>query len=254
MTIPHSRTDSTRDDWRSPEWVQSLIDEFADDELLCTIDPCASDDPSHWFCDWNRSRLTPIAQPLPNHDPFDPPGLVYVNPPYGSALRQWSKAIARWRAMYPIVVALVPARPGSAWWSRLAVPGTTVIVPYERLTFIGAPTVAAFPSAFVVGGTSPDLRLRFSAAFHGDAWIVQPDPRWCRARCERCGHDDAHHAALRGLTRYGEPDAPFCSGGNGLGCRCRKFVDVDRSDPFPLVEAPRHWCELSPPASVASGT
>lgn len=231
--IPHGRTEATRDDWQTPEWLQSLIGAFAAERDLVSIDPCASDNVADWFCDWNRTRDEPIARlrDIPYCNESDPPTLVYCNPPYGAALRHWAPAIDRWFRMYPITIALVPARPGSVWWSLLAAPDRFVIVPHERLTFVGADTGAAFPSALIVGGLSRPLVEAFTRAFLGDAWIVKQDRAWHSERCARCGHSLAMHD--RSLCA--------CLGRSGF-CGCKEFQAPDPIDAS-QTEAPFMWCD-----------
>jgi predicted nucleic acid-binding Zn ribbon protein len=47
-------------------------------------------------------------------------GLVFVNPPYGGALRSWSTRMADEARAGVEVIALVPARTDTRWWSTLA--------------------------------------------------------------------------------------------------------------------------------------
>ena len=96
------------------------------------------------------------------------PGRVYMNPPYGLALREWTdRAVAEvenGNALF--VVALVPSKTDTQWWTRNVVQRFDVDpVSFEavknpmlaqvrflpsRLTFHGAPDPAGFASAIVV--------------------------------------------------------------------------------------------------------
>ncbi len=106
-------------------------------------------------------------------------GSVYMNPPYGrSVTGLWTakaaQEVASGRAK--IVVGLLPARPGSAWWHDTVAGHACVLLLRGRLTFVGADSAAPFPSALVVWGGDPfqlaRLRQEFAGAQYIPAWVA----------------------------------------------------------------------------------
>ena len=98
-------------------------------------------------------------------------GKVFVNPPYGRALRQWiAKAqteVTERRAA--LVVALVPARTETLWWHNHIAGSADAFMLRGRLSF-GNGTPAPFPSALVLWGATEDqltaMRREFPTAWH----------------------------------------------------------------------------------------
>jgi len=175
MNIPHTRTATSRDDWRTPAWVRSAFLQHCAASRsgvpLRTIDPCASVHPGDHWCDDNSRDLATLP-------PLGPNDAIWINPPYGTSLRKLADAIDSWlRSHAALVVVLVPARPGSRWWDTLATPGREIIIPHKRLAFelphaeyspatIGAP----FPSAMICDGSSLGVRNKWVRAWAGAAW------------------------------------------------------------------------------------
>jgi hypothetical protein len=99
----------------------------------------------------------------------EPDSLVYVNPPYGRGITgPWVEKMDRESRRGVEIIALLPARTDTAWF-QLALRGAQALCLWSgRLTFLGAPSSAPFPSAIVYWG--PRVR-RFESAFQ-DAGIV----------------------------------------------------------------------------------
>src|SRR5512134_4137759 len=96
-------------------------------------------------------------------------GLSYVNPPYGSALRRWVDKALEEAAREVEIIMLVPARTDTRWWGR-AFEGAQACGFWKgRITFVGAPSCAPFPSCLFYFGPR---RRRFSLAFKDVARIV----------------------------------------------------------------------------------
>ncbi len=153
--------------WETPEWLlQILYGVFGTFDL----DPCSS---SH-----NRQSasvqasvhytMTDNGLVLPWH------GKVFVNPPYGRTLRQWT-AKARTEVMSghaKLVVGLVPARTDTRWWHEDIAGHATVFFLRGRLSFGDSNQAAPFPSALVIwGGSNTELSALGTAL--PDAW--QPE-------------------------------------------------------------------------------
>ena len=84
-------------------------------------------------------------------------GTVFVNPPYGRALAAWvakaRREVESGRAR--TVVALLPARPDTAYWHEHVAGRATVYFLRGRLRFGGSEQSAPFPSALAVWGAEP---------------------------------------------------------------------------------------------------
>lgn len=97
--------------------------------------------------------------------------IVYCNPPYGRALADWAdkiKAESYWGAE---ILALVPARTDTAWFRTLFDSAKALCFWGGRITFMGAPSLAPFPSMVTYHGPR---RYEFAAAFCGAGRIVLP--------------------------------------------------------------------------------
>jgi phage N-6-adenine-methyltransferase len=101
-------------------------------------------------------------------------GNVFVNPPYGRALRFWvAKAhgeVVRGNAQ--TVVMLIPARTDTKFWHEHIVGKAAVFVLKGRLKFGGADQSAPFPSAIVAWGASDDITASLQSALP-DAWLTR---------------------------------------------------------------------------------
>lgn len=105
-----------------------------------------------------------LAEPWTGH------GLVFVNCPYGRGIGQWAAKCALEAMDGCEVVLLVPARPDTAWWHEAVVPHAKAICFWRgRLSFLGAPAGAPFPSAVIYYGKRTEA---FGEAFHDAGWIV----------------------------------------------------------------------------------
>ncbi len=97
-------------------------------------------------------------------------GRVYMNPPYGDEIGDWTRKL---REEYDArrvsqAVALIPARTDTAWWDALD-PELICFV-RGRLKFSDGVAAAPFPSAAVYLGKSPDA---FRSAFKGLGRVYQ---------------------------------------------------------------------------------
>lgn len=93
--------------------------------------------------------------------------LTFVNPPYRALwYAKLHRELVRRRASSEIV-ALLPAKPGTAWFQKLIVHADAVIFVRGRLTFEGAPDPAPFESALIYAG---DREKRFLRSFSDLGW------------------------------------------------------------------------------------
>lgn len=129
------------------------------------LDPCG--DPNRPLSNVARSYYPEIADGL--RMPWG--GTVFMNPPYGRAIRRWVVKLRDEYLFGPCTagIALVPARTDTGWWRELE--GFPVCLVRGRLSF-ASPTnqhPAPFPSALFYLGPDTD---RFARAFYtvGPVW------------------------------------------------------------------------------------
>lgn len=93
-------------------------------------------------------------------------GLVFCNPPFGREIGAW---VLRCHALGRAggeAIALLPSRTDTAWWHAYVAPPASQAVCFQRgrITFVGAPGPAPFPTAFAFFG-SPARANRFAEVF-----------------------------------------------------------------------------------------
>jgi hypothetical protein len=90
----------------------------------------------------------------------EPVSLVYVNPPYGSALADWAPKIAAEANAGLEIVALVPSRTDTDWFHTLWESARTTLLWKGRLKFLGAKYPAPFPSALFYFGKREEVFIK----------------------------------------------------------------------------------------------
>lgn len=133
--------------WRTPPEVwRSVLGRLGIEQF--DLDPCAPepDDPCAWSIPC-RERFTAKDDGL-SKSWGEPGSVVFVNPPYGQALRHWiDKAISE-AARGVVVFALVPARTGTNWWHKANESGGKAELLRGRLRFIGPDGRPGNPAPF----------------------------------------------------------------------------------------------------------
>lgn len=156
---------SKRDDWRTPDFVLEAVRHALGGKI--DFDPCASDDPSHWFADGQNLSLAE------GHDGLNEPwaGRAFVNPPF-SDLAAWTEKCLEENALRGVeVVQLLAARTDTRSWHRDVARAAAVCFWKGRIRFVGAKAGCPFPVAFAYWGAWP---WRFYAAFKDHGRVVRP--------------------------------------------------------------------------------
>lgn len=112
--------------------------------------------------------------------------LAWCNPPFSSLATWVDKAISEWTGMClaaddpalpaaccapgSAIVLLSPARTDTRWFVRLVEHARAICFLSGRLTFLGAPNPAPFPTAVTLLG-GPAMGGRFAEAFAGAGWM-----------------------------------------------------------------------------------
>jgi phage N-6-adenine-methyltransferase len=127
---------------KSIEWeTPPDLFEKLDHEFGFTLDVCAT--PENAKCETFFTKEQDALQQ-------NWTGVVWCNPPYGLALRQWiQKAYASSRCG-ATVVCLLPNRSDTRWWHEYILPYAEIRFVRGRLKFNGVGSSAPFPSVLAV--------------------------------------------------------------------------------------------------------
>ena len=154
---------SARSDWNTPDVVLELARQMGP----IALDPCSNETSIVGATvEW---RLERDGDSLMR--PWPATGMVWVNPPYGRSVGLWTSRCRDYAWVSGgEAIALVPARTDTTWWHRDCVPPKSDAVCFwkGRLTFLGAPASAPFPSALVYWGPR---RFKFRDVFQGSGAI-----------------------------------------------------------------------------------
>jgi hypothetical protein len=166
---------SAKSDWRTPDNVLDLVRQVGS----IALDPATSmDNPTgaRVFCVHPRDWIPGVPAAVPDGlnqvwPELASGGLPYVNPPYGRDIGRWLARCWYVGQLGGEVIALLPARTDTAWWNRFVAPPASQAVCFwaGRLTFVGAPSPAPFPSAVAYYGRRAN---RFADVFEtmGAIW------------------------------------------------------------------------------------
>lgn len=101
---------------------------------------------------------------------------VYVNPPYGREISKWTKKFKDefYKGNFENGIMLVPGRLGSKWFQDITHDSSCWCALNGRLTFVGAPSSAPFPSVLVLYTTSIEFLYDFMFEFKesGELWKI----------------------------------------------------------------------------------
>ncbi len=146
---------SNKDDWNTPGEVLEAVARLGPIDL----DPCSNlssivDAETNYMLPGQDGLKLPWL--LHNGPGMEPPrGLVYCNPPYGRVIGTWIDKCRDEAGTGAEIVALVPARTDTRWFVRARKSAQAVAFWRGRLTFLGAPAAAPFPSALFYWGNRP---------------------------------------------------------------------------------------------------
>jgi hypothetical protein len=161
---------SGRVEYNTPAVVLDCVERLDD----IALDPCGN--PRALTCERARNvfdeRIDGLTQSWLSAT--ERGGLVYVNPPYGSALKRWvPKMIAEAKAGCEIIT-LLPNSTESRWFCTLFDACDAALCWRGRLTFSGSPAPAFFGNALFYFGRRPHA---FAAAFAEHAYPIKLAPK-----------------------------------------------------------------------------
>lgn len=129
---------SKTDMWSTPQTVFDTLDT----EFHFKLDPCATEENAKCplFFTEEQNGL--------NQD-WNQGGAVFMNPPYGRAIKEWMRKAYESALAGITVVCLVPSRTDTRWWHDYAMKGEIRFIK-GRLKFGDSKNSAPFPSAIVI--------------------------------------------------------------------------------------------------------
>lgn len=150
--------------WETPQWLATALSEAVGG---FDLDPCSA------TADRRKARIKARVLLTEQDDGLTVPwrGKVFVNPPYSRSVGHWVRKCREAGEKGCLVVALIPARPDTAYWHDEVVGLADVFMFRGRLKFSDAQKAAPFPSAAVVWGGSLDVVKRIASVLT-DAWHV----------------------------------------------------------------------------------
>jgi phage N-6-adenine-methyltransferase len=129
---------SKNTEWETPQILFDLLDA----EFCFTLDATATPENAKVETFYTREDDA-LGQPWT--------GVVWCNPPYGRLIGAFvAKGHMESTKRRSVVVMLVPARTDTFWWHEHVMKAAEIRFIRGRLTFVGAPNPAPFPSAIVV--------------------------------------------------------------------------------------------------------
>lgn len=150
--------------WHGWETPAALFDAVEAGAGAFDLDPCAPDKPGTV----RAARRYTVADDGLSREWH---GRVFMNPPYGRAMRLWlAKAISEAEAGAE-VVGLLPVRTETEWWHTFVVGRADVLLLRGRLFFGDGDGGAPFGSALVLWGLKPETLAGLRAALPR-AWFI----------------------------------------------------------------------------------
>jgi phage N-6-adenine-methyltransferase len=138
---------SKSNEWATPQWFFDQLDA----EFHFTLDSCATAENTkcHKFISEDQDGL---RQSWGTET-------VFMNPPYGRAIRDWIAKAYRSSLAGATVVCLIPARTETSYWHDFIFGKAEIRFVRGRIKFGGAKYNAPFPNAVVIYRPPGQLRL-----------------------------------------------------------------------------------------------
>ena len=138
---------SASTEWETPRWLFVALNNI----FRFIIDPAATDKNAKCPVYFTRKDDGLSKE-------WD--GTTYLNPPYGRGIYNWMKKAKEEAEKHGVVVVcLIPARTGTAWFQDHCVHGRMFFM-RGRLRFVGAKNSAPFDSVLVIFGPVTEEQLK----------------------------------------------------------------------------------------------
>jgi site-specific DNA-methyltransferase (adenine-specific) len=167
---------SATPEWPTPQW---LVDQLAAEFGPFDLDAAAT----------AENAKAPMFYTAEDDGLVQPwKGRVWLNPPYGKTIPQWTAKAATEAASgrAELVCCLVPARPDTRWWRDAVAAAVLVRFLPGRIRFGIDP--APFPSAVIAFGELPGrhgTEPRFCASCRRPWFPARSDAKTCSAACRQ---------------------------------------------------------------------
>jgi site-specific DNA-methyltransferase (adenine-specific) len=144
---------SKKQDWETPPYIISWLENKLARKF--TLDPCATAD-NRKAPMWFDEKTNGLTQDWAPHN-------VFMNPPYGGAIKHWVKKAYDEFQKGAFVVGFIPARTETRYWFDYIWNKDNVAVWFikGRVKFLPLGTPAPFPSCLVIW--NPELDGDFTA-------------------------------------------------------------------------------------------
>ena len=152
-----------RHDWQTPDCVLERVRKVGE----IYLDPCTSADNPTGAMKFYTEADDGLSRSWKHKHRKK---VTFVNPPYGRSLGVWSDKIIDEHMNGTSIIALVPSRTDTKWFTRMVTVASDIGFIRGRLTFKGATAPAPFPSVlFYFGG--PNGGAAFQCAFQDMCWF-----------------------------------------------------------------------------------
>jgi len=131
---------SNTDNWATPNNLFEVLDK----EFNFNLDPCA-DDLNHKCSRYYTKEIDGLSREWGGDD------RIFMNPPYGKEIKKWVKKAYESSKNGALVVALLPARTDTKWFSY-CMKASEIRFIEGRVKFGNSKTCAPFPSCIVIWG------------------------------------------------------------------------------------------------------
>jgi len=132
---------SATNEWATPIEFYNKLNKI----YRFTLDPCCTKETAKCY-NFYTQQDDGLSKSWEGHT-------VFMNPPYGSEIKNWiKKAFEEGKKLGTIVVCLIPARTDTKYWHDYCMKASEIMLVKGRLKFGNGKGSAPFPSAVVVFG------------------------------------------------------------------------------------------------------
>lgn len=138
-------------EWETPQYLFNQLDA----EFHFGLDAAATTENAKCACYYSLPEFDGL------YEPWSGMGweAVWVNPPYGRRLQEWTSKAVRESQLGATVVMLLPSRTGTRWFHRDVLPFAEIRWLFGRLRFEGTTSAAPFDAMICIWRPRPLVQL-----------------------------------------------------------------------------------------------